>query len=158
MGQKPFTFGDSGGTLQHRLMSTSLDVMTQISHFEFNSDAFPVSPGEDEETNPGIFGKSLAEWLLGRLQGRGLTAEEVIAEDFAWCVSVSCPPYTGYVACAPSPEDDSDWRVFAFVEGGLLSRLMGRDKRAESLDLLNATVKNALENASEIRDLREEKA
>ncbi len=133
-----------------------LDVMTQSAYIHFKSDSFPIIPGEDEETNPGLFGKSLAEWLSLRLQEKGLALEAIIAEDFGWCVPVPCPPYRAYVACGVSREAGSDWGVFAFAEGGLFSRLIGRDKRAEALSSLYATVRSCLEEAPEIRNLRQE--
>ncbi|MGZ5272384.1 MAG: hypothetical protein ACXWC6_17365, partial [Ramlibacter sp.] len=74
--------------------------MKQSPLLEFKSDAFTVAPGEDEATNPGVFGKSLAEWLSGELRAGGLAAGEVIAEDFGWCVPIESKPHALYVACA----------------------------------------------------------
>jgi hypothetical protein len=59
----------------------------------FESPAFAVAPGEDEETNPGIFGKALAQWLAGQLRDAGFATGEVIAEDFGWCVPVESKPH-----------------------------------------------------------------
>jgi hypothetical protein len=127
----------------------------QSSLLEFASDAFPVIPGEDEETNPGLFGKSLAEWISLRLSEKGLPVEELVPEDFGWCVPVLFPPYRGYVACCVASETNSEWRVFAFVEGGLLRRLFGADGREEALNTLFSTLKSCLEDSAEVRDLRE---
>ena len=77
----------------------------------FESSAFPVAKGEDEETNPGIFGRSLAEWISSQLTQRGIATAGVIAEDFAWCVSVPTPPYKLYVACASADEKETSWQV-----------------------------------------------
>jgi hypothetical protein len=52
----------------------------------FESTAFAVVEGEDTETNPGIFGKALAEWLSARLNERGVKANPPFAEDWGWCV------------------------------------------------------------------------
>lgn len=35
------------------------------------SSAFPIEPGEDANTNPGVFGLSLANYLTARMQLRG---------------------------------------------------------------------------------------
>ena len=40
--------------------------MPQGPMLTFQSSAFPVVKGEDDETNPGIYGRSLAEWLSKR--------------------------------------------------------------------------------------------
>jgi hypothetical protein len=46
--------------------------------------------------------------------------------------------------------------LFAFAEGGIIARLLGKDKRAESLAALYAAVRRCLESAPIIRGLREE--
>lgn len=132
--------------------------MKQSPLLEFESSAFPVLDGEDQETNPGIHGKALAQWLAGQLRAAGVPAGEVLAEDFGWCVPVESKPHSLYVACASSGEDRDHWRVFAFAEGGVMARLLGRDKRAESVVSLFAAVRHCLETAPSVRGLREETA
>jgi hypothetical protein len=128
--------------------------MRQIRLLVFESSAFPVQPGEDEETNPGIYGKALAGWLAEQLRAAGVPARDVIAEDFGWCIRVESAPHRLYVACAS--EEPDHWQLFAFAEGGILARLFGKDKSAESLASLYAAVKQCLESAPAIRGLREE--
>jgi hypothetical protein len=55
---------------------------------DFESSAFVVKPREDAETNPGIYGKSLAEWLCNQHRAAGVPAGDVGAEDFGWYVPV----------------------------------------------------------------------
>src|SRR5262245_31383570 len=129
--------------------------MKQSPLLEFSSSAFPVEPDEDRDTNPSIYGKALANWLAEQLRAAGLPAGEVIAEDFGWCVPVASAPHKLYVACA-SGDEANEWRVFAFAEGGVLARMMGRDKSGESLSGLFAAVRRALESSQAIADLREE--
>ena len=132
--------------------------MKQTPLLVFESSAFAVIPGEDEETNPGIYGKALAQWLAEQLRAVGLPAGEVIAEDFGWCVPVESKPHSLYVACASTGEKPDHWRLFAFAEGGVMARLMGMDKSAESLASLFAAVRRCLESAPSVRGLREEAA
>jgi hypothetical protein len=132
--------------------------MKQSPLLEFKSDAFAIGPGEDEATNPGIFGKALAEWLASELSFRGHAAGEVIAEDFGWCVPVESKPHALYVACASSDEQPDSWRVFAFAEGGLLGRVFGRDTRDEDVARLYGLVKAAITARVDVRDLSEERA
>ena len=51
--------------------------MKQSPLLEFESSAFAVMPGEDEETNPGIYGKALAQWLADRLRAAACGARLV---------------------------------------------------------------------------------
>lgn len=129
--------------------------MKQSPLLEFESSAFPVMPGEDEETNPGIFGKALAHWLATQLRTARVPAGDVIAEDFGWCVPVESKPHSLYVACA-SGEVSDQWRVFVFAEGGVVARLLGKDKSAESVASLFAAVRRCLESEPRVHGLREE--
>jgi len=126
----------------------------QSPMLEFQSDGFPVTPGEDERTNPGIYGESLAEWLRLELGKAGVPARDVIAEDFGWCVPVKSTQSV-YVACASSEDGTNQWRVFLFAEGGLLARALGKDRRAESLSELYAIVRRCLEARRDVINLRE---
>jgi hypothetical protein len=128
--------------------------MKQSPLLEFESSAFAAIPGEDEETNPGIYGKALAQWLAERLSAAGVPAGEVIAEDFGWCVPIDAGPHSLYVACA-SGETSDRWQVFVFAEGGVTARLLGRDKSAESVASLFAAVRRCLESEPDVRGLRE---
>ena len=130
--------------------------MKQTPLLIFESSAFAVQLGEDSETNPGIYGKALAEWLAARLREAGVPAGAVIAEDFGWCVPVESTPHALYVACASTEEGSNHWQVFAFAEGGMVARLLGKDRSSESLASLFASVKRCLESASEVVNLREE--
>src|SRR6185369_12176638 len=97
----------------------------------FESSVFTISLGEDEETNPGIYGKALAQWLSQQLASRGFKVTGVIPEDFGWCVGIDARPHAAFVSCSNTPDHTTQWGVFAVAEGGLLSRLLGKDKRQE---------------------------
>ena len=130
--------------------------MKETPVLEFESSAFAMIPGEDVETNPGIYGKALALWLAEQLCAAGFSPGEVIAEDFGWCVPVKSDRHSLYVACASTGEKAQQWRVFGFAEGGVMARLSGKDRRAESLAALYAAVRQCLESAPSVRELREE--
>jgi hypothetical protein len=132
--------------------------MKQSPLLEFESSAFAVIPGEDDATNPGIYGKALALWLSDQLRAAGLPAGSIIAEDFGWCVPIQAANHRLYVACASTEEEPNNWRVFAFAEGGMVARLLGTDASASSLASLYATVRGCLESNPNVRGLREEPA
>lgn len=129
--------------------------MKQSPWLVFESVAFAVIPGEDEQTNPGIVGKSLTLWLAEQLRLAGFAAGEIIAEDFGWCIPVDANSHSLYVACAGTGEQNQ-WRVFAFAEGGMIARLRDKDRSAESLATLFTVVRRCIESAPSIRGLREE--
>ena len=55
----------------------------------FKSSLFEITKGEDDETNPGCYGKSLASWLSLKLKEFGYDDLEIIPEDWGWCVMCS---------------------------------------------------------------------
>ncbi len=130
--------------------------MKQSALLEFESQGFVVEPGEDERTNPGVFGKALASWLAEQLRLRGMQVGAVIAEDFGWCVPIESKPHSLYIACASADERPNHWRVFAFAEGGLVARLFGKDTSSQSVAALFAVLKQVLETTPHVRRLREE--
>jgi hypothetical protein len=132
-----------------------MDVMRQSPLLSFKSSAFPTIPGEDAQTNPGIYGKALAEWLGGQLRARGLSAGAVIAEDFGWCIPIEGLSQPVYVVCASGDAADA-WQVFSFVEPGLFARLFGRDDGQTALQNVFGVLHESLTAAAEIRELREE--
>ena len=129
--------------------------MPQSPLLTFKSSAFQAIPGEDEKTNPGIYGNALAQWLAGQLRARGFATGEVFAEDFGWCVPIESLPQPVYVACA-SGESAEAWQVFSFAEPGLLARLLGRDESRRSLEGVFDAIKACLTGAADVRELREE--
>jgi hypothetical protein len=122
---------------------------------EFESSAFAPLPGEDEATNPGVFGKALAQWLGNQLRRAGVATGEVIAEDFGWVIPVKNGPYFLRVACS-SGEKPNGWKAFAFAEGGLIPRLFRKNKSGAALYFLHASVRRSLEAESSVHGLREQ--
>ena len=55
---------------------------------EFKSDKFPPYNGEEEEINPGLWGKLLAEYLQDKLPHYGLKATSIGVEDWGWMVEL----------------------------------------------------------------------
>ena len=114
---------------------------TQSPLLEFESTSFAVADGEDDEANPGIYGRALACWIAAQLK---VPEDQVIAEDFGWCVPAESSPHLLYIACSSEDDSKSKWRIFVFAEGGLMARLLGRDRRAEEMAGLFSKVRSVL--------------
>ena len=95
----------------------------------FKSDQFNIQDGEEELTNPGRFGKSLAEWISSELSILEYETE-VIPEDWGWCVMCSRNEYLLWVGCGnvlteevlnstqdnPPDEKEIIWHVYTCIE------------------------------------------
>lgn len=139
-------------------LARSFDINMKTTLFEFESPAFEITPSEDGETNPGIYGRSLSLWLSVELNEHGFTTEEVIPEDFGWCIPIESENHSLFVTCASADDEPTHWLVFGFVEGGFLSRLFGKDSRQESISKLNSVLSVILKESPQIHNLCEEEA
>jgi hypothetical protein len=54
------------------------------THVEFRSDKFPPYEGEEDEINPGRYGKRVAEFLVRGLEERGFEPLEPSVRDKRW--------------------------------------------------------------------------
>lgn len=82
------------------------------THFEFHSKAFPALPGEEEQINPGRWGKRLADFLRAELNARGLVGGEPYAEDWGWAVPIDNPEYALWVGCGNLDDDEDGFLCF----------------------------------------------
>jgi len=129
--------------------------MQQSPLLTFTSSAFPIAPGEDRQTNPGIYGQALARWLADQLRARGIAVGEAFAEDFGWCVGVSSGEDGVHVVCTNADTSDR-WRVFCFVERGFFAKILGRPDATQALEQVFGAVKDCLTAAPEVSDVVEE--
>ena len=100
------------------------------SGYWFKSALFEIEPNEDEETNPGCYGKLLAFWLSEEFAKLGYETE-VIPEDWGWCVMCVYDEYLLWLGCGamqldellenyeegkPLKGSDVVWHVFPQIE------------------------------------------
>ena len=125
----------------------------------FTSDMFTVEPGEDEEINPGRYGRQLAIWLKAQLKQRGYSVEPVIAEDWGRCLMLSRDPFMLWVGCGnvdDSAEDDPSnsritWHCFPVAEVPLFNRIFGKPDTSAALSKLDEDLRAILSAEPTIR-------
>lgn len=111
--------------------------MNSGSQVTFTADFFKPIAGEEEETNPGRFGKALAHWLAVQLKERGVSVEGVIPEDFGWVVMVSRKPFLLWLGCGNTDGSTIEWSVFTAAEMKALQRIFKRADPAPEIEKLN---------------------
>ena len=129
----------------------------QISYW-FTSDLFQIEPGEDEETNPRMYGKQLADWVRQRLVDVGYSPEDAIPEDFGWLVLCSRNPYSLGVVCVsfkdyetaqpgdpPPLFDEIKWCCGILVEVPFFKRLFSKVDTANGVQNLDSQLRSILE-------------
>jgi hypothetical protein len=126
--------------------------------FWFRSTRFEIEPGEDEETNPLCFGRQLANWLRERLVEQGRTVEEVLPDDWGWCLVVQRKPFLLWVGCvsvhdyaATKPSDplpcgsEVVWTCTVVAEQSLLGRLRGGVNTTPAVEALFQETRGIIE-------------
>ena len=109
----------------------------------FKSSLFEIEPGEDDEINPGIYGRQLAQWLKQKLEAGGYPVEDVINEDWGRCLLCQRSPFALWVGvgsvddeCRVEGEipvkDAVVWHCFAVTEGGFRLRMFGKKNEIET--------------------------
>jgi hypothetical protein len=125
----------------------------------FKSTLFDIVPGEDADTNPGRYGKSLANWLREKLIAMGYSVEDIVPEDWGWCVMCQRYPFRLWVGCGNTVDDQKvpletssesersiTWTCFVQAEASLFARFFQKiDTRAPARKLYEA-VKSILTN------------
>ena len=85
------------------------------THVEFRSNAFPPYDGEEDEINPGRYGKRVAEFLVGGLKQKGFEPLPPIAEDWGWVVPIKNDGFSLWIGCGNYDEYPDDGFV-CFIE------------------------------------------
>ena len=89
--------------------------MSLKTHIEFVSDSFPSYPNEDEEINPGIWGKRLAEYLIESLPNHGVTPKEPYPEDWGWEIPIENENFPMFIGCSNQLEQEGN-RFLVFID------------------------------------------
>jgi hypothetical protein len=134
----------------------------------FTSTRFEAEADEDQETNPRMYGRQVAGWLREQFTLLGYEVEEVIPEDWGWCVMCQRSPFWLFVACVnlrdyayakegdpPLPKDQLLWNVVPMAEMPPFKYLLRRKPdTSQALAKLNAELGSILANEPTIQ-LRE---
>jgi len=130
--------------------------MQSSRQIHLRSSRFAIEPGEDEEVNPGIYGRQISNWLAEQLPTSGWRVTGTIAEDFGRLVGVEHEKFRLYVACANGHDGELSWQVFAFAEGGGLRGMFAKPEKARIADRLLADVERILRSDPQTIDVRVE--
>jgi hypothetical protein len=82
------------------------------THVEFRSSKFPPYEGEEEEINPGLWGKRLTEYLAEKLSERGIETEEMAVEDWGCYLPIRNEGFRLALCCGHQSGDDDEFLVF----------------------------------------------
>jgi hypothetical protein len=123
---------------------------TQVT---FRSDKFPPYDGEEEEINPGVWGKRLAEYFVERLKGQGIETEEIIPEDWGWYVPIKNDGFRLAICCGHQDGDDDEFLCFTEPATPVIKKFFKKIDATEQLGRLVTAMETIIASDSEIRNV-----
>ena len=120
---------------------------------EFRSVKFPPYDGEEEQINPGLWGKRLAEYLVQKLGEKGITTEEMVAEDWGWYVPVRNEGFRLALCCGHQNGDDDEFLCFTDPSTPIVRKFFKRIDITVQLTQLTEALQQILASDPEIRDV-----
>ena len=120
---------------------------------ESRSSKFPPYEGEEEQINPGLWGKRLAEYLVEKLSAKGITTDGMIAEDWGWYVPVRNEGFRLAVCCGHQDGDDDEFLCFTEPSTPIVKKIFKTIDATAQLTRLTTALQEILADDPEIRDV-----
>lgn len=120
---------------------------------EFRSSKFPPYEGEEEQINPGLWGKRLAEYLVQHLAARGIETGEMVAEDWGWYVPVRNEGFRLALCCGHQNGDDDEFLCFTDPSTPIVKKFFKKIDATPQLTRLTEALQQVLASDPEIREV-----
>jgi hypothetical protein len=120
---------------------------------EFKSSKFPPYEGEEEEINPGLWGKRLAEYLVQKLADLGVETEDIITEDWGYYVPVRNEGFELALCCGHQDGDDDEFLCFTEPSKPIVKKLFRKVDATVQLSRLTEALEMILSSDPDIREI-----
>jgi hypothetical protein len=126
------------------------------THVEFRSTKFPPYDGEEDEINPGRFGKRVAAFLANGLTREGFKIDELIAEDWGWVIPIVNPDFRLWIGCGNYDEYSDGDGFLCFIEPHkpVIWKFFRKIQTEERIDALRIAMDKVLSSESGITDVK----
>jgi hypothetical protein len=125
-----------------------------LTHVEFRSDRFPAYDGEEQQLNPGVWGKRLAEFLRDTLRTEGFETGEPIAEDWGWVIPVANERFRLWIGCANYLEYPDGFLCFIEPHAPIIRKLLQKIDTQPRVAALQRGMDKVLSESAGIRAKR----
>lgn len=120
---------------------------------EFRSNKFPPYEGEEEQINPGLWGKRLAEYFVQKLAEKGIEMQRMVAEDWGWCVQLKNEEFTLAICCGHQYGDDDVFVCFTDPRAPIVRKFFRKIDATAQLARLTEAMQEILASDPDIRDV-----
>ena len=120
---------------------------------EFRSSKFPPYEGEEEELNPGLWGKRLAEYLVQKLAEKGFKTEQIIPEDWGWYVPIQNEGFSLAICCGHQNGDEDEFLCSTDPSTPVVKKFFKKIDATAQLTRLTEAMQQIFASDPEIRDV-----
>jgi hypothetical protein len=124
------------------------------THVEFRSNKFPPCEGEQEEINPGLWGKRLAEYLKEKLADLGIETGDIVTEDWGCLIPVANKTFELWLGCGHQYGDDDVFLCFLEPSKPMIRKLFKKIDTTQEVTRLSQALEKILASDSDIREVR----
>ena len=124
------------------------------THVEFRSNKFPPYEGEEEQINPDLWGQRLGEYLKEKLHCTGIETEELIPEDWGWCLPVRNDEFPMWIGCGHYQEYPNGYLCFIEPSKPYIRKLFKKIDTTRQIDRVAEALDNILRLDPEITHIR----
>jgi hypothetical protein len=121
---------------------------------EFRSDKFPPYDGEEEEINPGLWGKRLAEYLQENLPYHGVKVTGIGSEDWGWMVELENDEFPLWIGCGHQSGDNDEFSCFIEQSKSLIRRWFKKIDTSVKVGRVSEALKKVFESDPDIRNIK----
>ena len=108
---------------------------------------------EEEQINPGLWGKRLAEYLVRKLAEKGIETEEMVAEDWGWYVPVRNDGFRLALCCGHQDGDDDEFLCLNEPSTPVVKKFFKKIDATPQLTRLTEALQQVLASDPDIRDV-----
>ncbi len=120
---------------------------------EFRSAKFPPYEGEEEQINPGLWGKRLAEYLVQKLSEKGIKTERIVGEDWGYYIPVQNEGFKLAICCGHQNGDDDEFLCFTDPGTPVVKKFFKKIDATAQLSRLTEALQQILSSDPEIQEV-----
>ena len=120
---------------------------------EFKSSRFPPYEGEEEQINPGLWGRRLAEYLAEKLAKLDIETQDIVAEDWGYYLPIRNEGFPLGICCGHQDGEDDEFVCFTEPGKPIVKKFFRKLDATSQLTALTAALAEILSSDTDIREV-----
>lgn len=120
---------------------------------EFKSSKFPPYDGEEDQINPGLWGRRLAEYLVEKLADLDIETEDVVVEDWGYYLPIRNEGFELAICCGHQGGENDEFLCFTEPSKPIVKKLFKKLDATSQLTALISALEQILTSDPDIREV-----